>query len=106
VGRVVRLLHGDRLAGGSRNELCDRTFGHAVQAAQITPLCDADTEVIMLSIESIREEVRERLRCLDSFSARPSCSILLRRCDSIRCAWKVHSWFWHRNICRDTPRQV
>jgi hypothetical protein len=48
-----------------------RTFGHAVQTSQIAPLCDADAQIVMLSVERVRQEIRKGFRLLDRFPAIP-----------------------------------
>jgi hypothetical protein len=34
-----------------------RTFGHAVQTPQIAPLGDADTQIIMLPVKGVGQEI-------------------------------------------------
>jgi len=55
----------------------DGTFGHAVQAAQITSLRDTDAQIVMLTIVFVRQEVGEGFCLLEGLSSARQGGVIL-----------------------------
>jgi hypothetical protein len=78
------------------------TFGHTIQTSQIASLCNADAQIIMLPVERVRQEVRERFRLVHGCDALLQCApplgygIRRRRRGSSRYA---NTWRPYRRVC-------